>query len=366
MTSSSDRGSVRPPAAGDVDGTPADGNAGTPDPIDLALLTALAADGRASWAALGEASGCSASTAQRRVGRLNVLGFVRIIAATDVLAAGFGVSAMVRMRCGASRTTDLVARLQSRPEVRFLATLTGTADCVAELVVERIADIGPLLADIAPDGDVETEALPVLRTFTAPFTVFPGKSLPMPLSATANAPAPDLGADDGVLPTEVAATPLERAMVGALVRDGRTPLNDLARHLDRTETATRRALEQLIASGRVRVGPLVAPALLGLGTELMVWISVAPDLLGAAARQLAQHPAVHYAAATLGRYNLIGQAFLRDFAAVYTFATDVLGALPGVREVDVTVQLTTRKRMWRRIEDGRFVDADDAQAPVLT
>jgi hypothetical protein len=31
-----------------------------------------------------------------------------------------------------------------------------------------------------------------------------------------------------------------------------------------------------------------------------------------------------------------------------------LGALPGVREVDVTIQMTTHKRMWTPITDKRF------------
>ncbi len=328
------------------------------DDVDRAVLRALAHDGRASWAAIGEAAGCSTSTAQRRVTRLIEDGSVRVIAASDVLAAGFGTATKVRVRSGAARADALADALALRPEVRFAATLTGSADCTAEVVLPRVADLTAFLSTIEVDGrPVETEALPIVRTFTAPFTVFPGDALagPTPRSATANAPAPDPSSGQGVAPLHAEATPEEQAVFAALVDDGRKPLTDLAREVGRSEAATRRTLEDLVQSGRMRIGPLVAPALLGRTTELEVWISIAPDRLSAAAAQLAAHPSVHYAAASLGRYNLIGQVFLPDFASVYVFTTDVLGALPGVREVDVTVQLRTVKRMWSRIVDGRFV-----------
>lgn len=338
------------------------------DEVDRAVLRALARDGRASWAAIGEAAGCSTSTAQRRITRLVEDGSVRVIAASDVLAAGFGVSTKVRIRSGAARADALADALALRPEVRFVATLTGSADCSAEVVLPRVDDLTAFLSTIEVDGrPVETEALPIVRTFTAPFTVFPGDATvgPVPRSSTANAPAPDPATREGVAPMHADATTEERAVFAALVRDGRKPLTDLAREVGRSEAATRRTLEDLVQSGRLRIGPLVAPALLGRSTELEVWISVAPDQLPAAAAQLAAHPSVHYAAASLGRYNLIGQAFLPDFASVYTFTTDVLGALPGVREVDVTVQLRTVKRMWSRINEGRFVPPTDASAPAV-
>ncbi|WFR66001.1 Lrp/AsnC family transcriptional regulator [Curtobacterium flaccumfaciens] len=353
-----------------------DARPGGADDVDRAVLRALAHDGRASWATIGELAGCSTSTAQRRVTRLVEDGTVRIIAASDVLAAGFGVSTKVRIRSGAARADALADALARRPEVRFAATLTGSADCTAEVVLPRVGDLTAFLSTIEVDGrPVETEALPIVRTFTAPFTVFPGDALAptaraadpgAPRSATANAPAPDPSTREGVPPLHADATPEERTVFTALVRDGRKPLTDLAREVGRSEAATRRTLEDLVQSGRLRIGPLVAPALLGRATELEVWISVAPDRLSDAAAQLAGHPSVHYAAASLGRFNLIGQAFLPDFASVYTFTTDVLGALPGVREVDVTVQLRTVKRMWSRIEDGRFVPASDTSAPAIT
>jgi DNA-binding Lrp family transcriptional regulator len=328
-------------------------------PLDHLIVKALAANGRGSWATIAQVVGSSPSTVQRRYARLHDLGAIHVVGAVDASATGLGVATMVRVHCGAAAVASVVAALSARPEVRFVSTLTGSADCVAEFVTPRLADLEGVLREMFSDPAIRTEALPVLRTFTVPFDTFPG-ALDVGGAATAdsepsgNATAPDLAATDGVVPAAAHLSPLERAVVDALIPDGRMPLIDVARAVGRSEAATRRVIDDLLSSGRLRIGPLLAPGLLRIETELMLWISVSPEQLGAAARQLAQHPAVHYASATAGRYNLIGQAFLADFAGLYDFTTHVLGALPGVREVDLTIQMTTHKRMWTPIVDSRF------------
>lgn len=340
------------------------------DSLDRAILGALAVRGRGSWAVIAEVAGSSPSTVQRRFARLQDEGLARVIGTVDVLAAGLGISVMVRINCGSVSASKLAERLKSRPEVRFVSTVTGTADCVAEIVLLRLADLQPFLSELFPEAGIHTEALPVLRTFTVPFQTFPGTlesaltradPAPGPVRTTAargaghpNAVAPDLDESEGVVPVTAAISPTERRLVSLLIADGRRPVVELARELDRTELSTRRAIDALLSSGTVRIGPLISPTVLRLETELMIWISVAPELLSAAARQLARHPAVHFAAASAGRYNLVGQAFLANFGVAYDFTTSVLGALPGVREVDVTVQMTTHKRMWTAMDGDRF------------
>jgi DNA-binding Lrp family transcriptional regulator len=330
------------------------------DDVDRAVLAALAGNGRASWGEIGAAAGCSASTAQRRYQRLHEAGYVKVIAASDVLASGFGLSVEVRVSCGAAGVAALADALTARDEVRFVATLTGSADIVAQLVVSDHRQLETLVQELFSEAGARSEALTTLRTFTVPFAALPGvrpaaaASTGGESAATPNAAIPDPRVDEGVAPLSASATPLERAVFENLIDDGRLPLVDLARAVGQSEGVVKRVLDALIASGRIRIGPLVAPALFGLNTELTVWISVAPDHLSEAARQLAAHPAVAYTAATAGRYNLVAQVFLRDVSATYDFTTAVLGALPGVREVDVAIQMTTRKRMWARLEEGRF------------
>lgn len=327
-------------------------------PADLALLAALSGNGRLPWHDLAERCGTSASTAHRRITRLIESGLVRVIGATDAVAAGFGISALTRVSCSAVDIERVQEELTARNDVRFCASVTGSASLVAEIVTHSLPALQAAVAEITADLPIlRTESFPVTRSFTAPFTVFPpssGTGTPEPLD---NAPAPD--ATRGVPPLAVTATADERALLGALVADGRRPITDIAVQTGRAESVVRRTLDHLIATGRLRVGPLVAPAALGQDVALMMWLNVAPDKLRHAAAALARSPQVHTVTATLGRYNLVGQAFLPSAADVFAFSTDQLGTLPGVRDVDVTMQIHTSKRMWIGIAEGRF-------APELT
>ncbi|GAB3929213.1 hypothetical protein GCM10011575_26300 [Microlunatus endophyticus] len=69
----------------------------------------------------------------------------------------------------------------------------------------------------------------------------------------------------------------------------------------------------------------------------MVWLSVAPESLEPAALALTRHPATKYLSATAGRYNLVGLVVVEHYQDLYDFASKVLGALPGVRDLDLTL-----------------------------
>jgi hypothetical protein len=85
--------------------------------------------------------------------------------------------------------------------------------------------------------------------------------------------------------------------------------------------------------------------------------SVAPQSLEEAGRSLAGHPSTKYLSATLGRYNLVGQILLPQYEDVYGYATDVLGSLPGVRDVDLTLQMKTYKRVWTPVTGSRYAES---------
>lgn len=334
-------------------------------PQDLALLAGLATNGRVPWQALAERTGLSTSTAQRRVARLIDDGLLRIIGATDVIASGFGITALVRVHCAADRIDDVQRALTRRPDVRFCASVTGTAAIVADMATRSMADLLAALGDITATLPVTgTESFPTIRTFTAPFTTFPRADRhDLSADTESNAPAPD--ASEGVPQLALHASDAERAILGAVVEDGRRPVTDIATGTGLPEFTVRRQLDELIGSGRLRIGPLISPRALGLEVEFIVWLGVDPSRVRDAATGLAGIPGVHAAFASLGRYNLVAQVFLPSIADVYPFSTERLGGLPGLREVDITVQIHTTKRMWIGVTDGRF-DAHLPARPTIT
>ena len=117
------------------------------------------------------------------------------------------------------------------------------------------------------------------------------------------------------------------------------PVKELAGRVGAGESTVARRVDSMVARGCLRFRTLVEPGLLGFAVEFMLWLDVEPAHLEAAGRQLARDPGVKYLSATAGRFNLCGQVSLRHFADLYRFTTDVVGALPGVRRADTTLQL---------------------------
>ena len=318
------------------------------DELDRAIVAALQLDGRAPWPAVARAAGTSEATVKRRAARLEEAGLLRVIGVVDVLRCGLGVPVLMRVRCRPGASVEVAEQIAARPQARFVCVVTGTADCVAELVVPGPYDFVRLLvADLRLlDGVIETETLAVMRTFISNHDWDPGL---LDDDATATA-----GLGGGALPFEerIWENPpdrldeLERSIVEALSGSGRMPYAELARRVGSSEATARRRVDSLVGRGCLRFRTLAEPALLGFGLELFLWVEVDPARLDRAGQQLAAHPGTKYLSATTGRYNLVGQVVLRHYGELYRYTTDVVGAVPGVRSADVTLQIDTLKRAW--------------------
>lgn len=127
----------------------------TIDSIDQRLLAALQLDGRASYEALGQSVGLSASAVLRRVRRLEEVGVIAGYGARlDAHRLGLGLTAYVQVRmvkhaAGERRSpleTFSVA-VQSWPEVAECAALTGEMDCLLKVVVPDIDHFSAFVMD---------------------------------------------------------------------------------------------------------------------------------------------------------------------------------------------------------------------------
>ena len=323
------------------------------DGVDRALVAALQLDGRAPWHSVARAVGASEATVKRRAARLEEAGLLRVIGVVDVLRCGLGVPVLMRVRCRPGRSADVAARIAERPQARFVCVVTGTADCVAEMVVPSPQDfVRVLVGDLRLlDGVLETETLAVMRTFISNHDWDPG------VLDHAASDAAGLGGEALPFEERIWENPperldeLERSIIDALGDSGRMSYAELARRVGASEATARRRVDSLIRRGCLRFRTLAEPSLLGFGTELMLWVGVDPARLDAAGQQLAAHPGTKYLSATTGRYNLVGQVVLRHYGELYRYTTDVVGALPGVRSADVTLQIDTLKRAWVPVPD---------------
>jgi Lrp/AsnC family transcriptional regulator, regulator for asnA, asnC and gidA len=104
------------------------------DDVSRAIIEQLQADGRRSYAAIGQAVGLSEAAVRQRVQKLIDSGVMQVVAVTDPMQIGFARQAMVGI--AVSGDVEAVAQKVSKiPEVDYLVITAGSWDILAEIVV---------------------------------------------------------------------------------------------------------------------------------------------------------------------------------------------------------------------------------------
>ena len=135
------------------------------DDLDRQIVAALLLNPRASWRYIADLAQTSESTLKRRAERLLAAGAVR----TTVIAEGPQPSlhVLVQIVCELSRVAHVGSALASRPDVRFVALVTGPFDIVAELVIPSHRHLTTIMVDELPaiSGIMHTTTETVVRNF---------------------------------------------------------------------------------------------------------------------------------------------------------------------------------------------------------
>src|SRR5699024_10853960 len=105
----------------------------------------------------------------------------------------------------------------------------------------------------------------VLRYFRSGHDWHPG-SLTTAQVESLSRPSPDQRFES---PARLSAE--DEAIVHNLLRDGRTPIKQLAEETGMSVPTTRRRLDSLLDRGLVRLRTEVVPTVFGLGLEVLVW-----------------------------------------------------------------------------------------------
>src|SRR6476620_8576872 len=114
------------------------------DDVSRAIIEQLQADGRRSYAAIGQAVGLSEAAVRQRVQKLQESGVMQVVAVTDPMQLGFYRQAMIGIRV-AGDTTSVAEALARIPAVDYVVLTAGSFDIMAEVVCENDDDLIDLL-----------------------------------------------------------------------------------------------------------------------------------------------------------------------------------------------------------------------------
>lgn len=305
---------------------------------DSRIAAAMLASPRASWRTVGRVLGISERTVVRRAAPLFHDRTLRATAVRNPVWFPDLIPLALRIRCRPNQISAIAATLARRPDTVWVDILGGGDEICTILFLD-----GPgarnslLLRDLPATPAVQSWTSHILlRVFPAAFDWSGGLLTEAELtSLRTELPAPA---------AHPALQPLDHALITTLIEDGRASYTDLAHRADTTALTARRRLEALVGNQVVRLATEVDLARLGIRTEALLWITVAPGGLEETGRRLSRHPQVRFASATTGSANLLVAVAAADLNALYHFLNDTIGALPHVTTLEVTPILSGVKR----------------------
>jgi DNA-binding Lrp family transcriptional regulator len=321
------------------------------DDLDRALVHALQVNGRAPFGVIAAALGVSDHTIARRYRRLRSRGVLRVVGLPDSVRLG-RTDWFIRLRCVPDGALPIARALARRDDMSWVMLTSGGAEITCQASISSRGQRDALLLGTLPRSRqiVQVDALSVLRSFFGGATGWNGRTSALTADQTsriaaAGPPVPDAGpAPSAVL------DPQDEALLAQVRQDGRIPVADLAATLGCSQPAASRRLDRLIASGVLFFDVEIAPEHLGYQVEALLWATVAPGRLEAAATAAARHPQVALAAATSGDTNLLLGVGCYDSADLYDYVAHRLGPIDGVQAVQTAPVIRTVKRAGTLLE----------------
>ena len=315
------------------------------DNLDRLIVSGLYLNPRASWGQLARALRTSEATVARRAQRLFASEKVAVVGVVDRFAGEETLAAVARITCKPGYVERVAQALAREASVRFVAIITGSSACLAEIVgadceaLVSVLDSG--IGAIEGVSGIDTQI--IMQTLSGTYQWMP-EAIPNEMMAELVAEPRNAKAVQRTTETDTL-TEQEQVMVEALRADGRTSLVDIAARIGSSQSTARRRIEALVDRDILHFRLLVEPSLLGYGAEVMFWMQVAPGALNDVAASLTQHAALRYLVATAGPANLFGSAVLKTPNDMLAFSADALGRAASTA-AELQLVLKPIKRHW--------------------
>jgi DNA-binding Lrp family transcriptional regulator len=307
------------------------------DDLDRRIIACLRADGRASWTEIARKCGTSVATVSRRGQRLLADSTVRIAVVPVSAYPGRSSMFFLRMACRSGAAAHVAEQLSKRPDIRFMALVSGAYDIAAEVCADTGASlIQPLVTDIAAIDGVEwCETDLILHEYK----VAHDWTWQLLVGETAAGTVRDPHTCDASHTDDI-----DHAIIEVMRVEGRAGFSVVAGQVGLDETTVRRRFEAMLSRGCIQVVTLAPASALGFTSEVLLDISVEPRRLREVSEQLISFAGVRFVAATLSGSSLLCEMIQPNQAALFSFLTETLATLDGVRGWQASMELLTIRR----------------------
>ena len=118
------------------------------DELDYAIIDLLREDGRLPYRAIARELGLTETTVRSRVKRLEESGTMRVVAVTDIEAAGYQMLLAIGVQVENRSPSDVAADLAKIPEIFSVNVVVGTHDVEVLVVAEDLDALNKLLSEV--------------------------------------------------------------------------------------------------------------------------------------------------------------------------------------------------------------------------
>ncbi len=131
---------------------------------------------------------------------------------------------------------------------------------------------------------------------------------------------------------------IDKKISDLLLEDGRMSCARIAKRIggEISERAVRYRINRLITNRVITVRGNVNAEGIGLPVCADVFIEVEPSQVKAIAALLAEYESISYIAYATGDTDISIQVFARDNSELFTFVSEVIGKIPGVRRTHIS------------------------------
>ena len=130
----------------------------------------------------------------------------------------------------------------------------------------------------------------------------------------------------------------DEKIVYLLMQNGRMSAAEIARKVGNiSERSVRYRIQKMEDEGLIKISAIVNPKSLGLNVIADVFIEVEPSRILEVARMLIEFDCVSYVACAIGERDISVQVVAKDSNEVYTFVTDTIGKIPGIRKTTTSI-----------------------------
>jgi Lrp/AsnC family transcriptional regulator, regulator for asnA, asnC and gidA len=143
-------------------------------------------------------------------------------------------------------------------------------------------------------------------------------------------------------------------IVKLLMEDGRIAASEISRRIGGlSERSVRYRIDRMVQEKMIQVSAIVNPKLFGYSVTADVWVEVESGYIQEVARKLSTFDCVSYVATSIGEKDVSVQIFTRNNAEVFTFVTEVIGKMTGVRKTVTSIVPIVLKDVYNwRVPDS--------------